>query len=127
MTPDRQATAVRLWAHRVERQLKLVVFDVWLEVHHGLVLNLIAVSRCDRKQGVGSEALRLLCAYADQHDWRIFPNVAQRDVGGGAARGTTSRARLVRFYKRFGFYENKGRRKDFTVSYSMSREPIGRV
>ena len=39
--------------------------------------------------------------------------------------GTTSQARLKRFYKRFGFQENSGRRRDFAISSTMIREPRG--
>ena len=35
----------------------------------------------------------------------------------------TSQARLKKFYKKFGFVENKGRNKDFEISELMYREP----
>ena len=34
-----------------------------------------------------------------------------------------NKARLVEFYKRFGFVENKGRNKDFSISDTMFRKP----
>ena len=37
--------------------------------------------------------------------------------------GATSINRLKDFYKQFGFVENKGRNKDFTISESMYRIP----
>lgn len=37
--------------------------------------------------------------------------------------GGSSKNRLKDFYKRFGFVENKGKNKDFTINESMYREP----
>ena len=37
--------------------------------------------------------------------------------------GASSIARLVRFYKRFGFVENKGRNKIYEISETMYRDP----
>ena len=37
--------------------------------------------------------------------------------------GATSVPRLIKFYKRFGFVENRGRNKDFDINYSMYRLP----
>ena len=37
--------------------------------------------------------------------------------------GASSVGRLKDFYKQFGFVENKGRNKDFTISESMYRLP----
>ena len=37
--------------------------------------------------------------------------------------GATSILRLKKFYKRFGFVENKGRNKDFQLSCGMYRKP----
>jgi hypothetical protein len=60
-----------------------------------------------------------LIAFADQAGRRITLSPAQK----GDPNGTTSRSRLVAFYKRLGFKENKGRSKDFTTSAAMVREP----
>lgn len=35
-----------------------------------------------------------------------------------------NKTRLKEFYKRFGYVENKGRNKDFTINESMYRQPI---
>jgi hypothetical protein len=63
--------------------------------------------------------MEALCAFADRHGLRIIVSPADKNDD-----GTTSRARLVRFYKRFGFVENRGRRKDFRISEGMYREPL---
>ena len=75
-----------------------------------------------RKQGVGTAVMEDLVNYADQVGKRIELTVGLKDK----YHGTTSRGRLVKFYKRFGFVENKGRNKDYTTRESMYREPIVR-
>ncbi len=83
-----------------------------------LELRSIRVPRGSRGGGRGSGALRAICAFADACRLRIILDPASKNDD-----GTTSRARLVRFYKRFGFVENKGRRRDFTIIAGMYREP----
>ncbi len=84
-----------------------------------ITLDMIEVPKTDRKQGVGTAVMDELINYADQTNKRIILTPGQRDD----RHGTTSRNRLVKFYKRFGFIENRGRNKDFTVSQSMYRDP----
>jgi GNAT superfamily N-acetyltransferase len=72
-----------------------------------------------RSQGVGTKAMEELIAYADQLGKRITLSPGLPDD----AQGTTSRSRLVKFYKRFGFKENKGRNRDFSTRDGMIREP----
>jgi GNAT superfamily N-acetyltransferase len=74
-------------------------------------LSAILVDKENRKQGAGSGAMRDLCEYADDRQLIItlIPGVKDRH------QGTSSRSRLVKFYKRFGFIENKGRNMDFAI------------
>jgi GNAT superfamily N-acetyltransferase len=85
----------------------------------GVVLSSLIVPRARQRQGLGTQVMERLCAVADAQGWRVLLSPATKDDH----HGTTSRARLVRFYKRFGFWENKGRKRDFTVSCSMVRDP----
>lgn len=85
-----------------------------------LVLHHITLPRNKRNQGHGSLIMRSLVAHADERGMRMRLTPALKDDNWG----TTSRARLVRFYKRFGFVENKGRNKDFTLGpVEMYRDP----
>lgn len=84
-------------------------------------LDNIIVHKDQQKQGLGTEALEEVIKYADERGKRVKLTPGQPDD----RHGTTSRARLVKFYKRFGFVENKGRNKDFTISEGMYREPQG--
>ena len=67
-------------------------------------------------EGTGSILMKYICAYADQNNKIVLltPEKIQ---------GTTSVSRLIDFYKRFGFVVNKGKDKDFSISYGMYRLP----
>lgn len=70
----------------------------------------------DKKQGVGTKIMQDLIKYADKEGKRIELDPST-DFGG------SSKSRLVKFYKRFKFVENKGKNKDYEVSAAMYREP----
>ena len=84
-----------------------------------LKLNMLAVGKDEQGQGIGTKAMSRIAEFADQNGFRLILSPGLRDDGFG----TTSRDRLVNFYKRFGFVENKGRRKDFSISEGMYRDP----
>lgn len=77
-----------------------------------LVAGLLEVPRAMRKQGVGSEVMRRLTAFADAHALPMRLSVGQR----GELGGTTSASRLVRFYERFGFRLREGSRTEMERS-----------
>jgi len=82
-------------------------------------LNSIIIAKENQKEGIGSDVMKELIKFADSKGKRIILGVGVKD----SIHGTTSRSRLVKFYKRFGFKENKGRKKDFSVSAGMIRNP----
>ena len=67
----------------------------------------------ERGQGLGTEFMNELLEYADRGD-KTIALTPSADFGG-------SKARLIEFYKRFGFVENKGRNRDLEISESMYR------
>jgi len=82
-----------------------VVFEL-MATHNLLVGNAIELTWIiveDRKQGVGTAIMRELCEFADRHAAEIRLKTASKNDHVA----TTSRARLVRFYKRFGFVMDK--------------------
>jgi ribosomal protein S18 acetylase RimI-like enzyme len=117
LTPEH----VEAWVNEVLQRAgkDLASFDVRLTNAGDLNLVHLAVSRGAQRAGLGSSVLRELTRFADLNGRRITLDVGHR----GGAWGTTSRSRLVEFYKRFGFVENTGRHADFTLSASMYREP----
>jgi predicted GNAT family acetyltransferase len=81
-----------------------------------LVLSKIEVPKELRKSGVGSNAMQELTGFADKENKTITLSPST-DFGGSSV------SRLKDFYKRFGFVENKGRHKDYSISESMYRLP----
>ena len=80
-----------------------------------ITLSQIIVPQDKRESGLGTSALRSLVEYADRTGQRIALSPSA-DFGG-------NKNRLIKFYKKFGFVENKGRNKDFAISETMIREP----
>lgn len=78
-------------------------------------LSQIIVPKKQRQSGIGTSAMKALTDYADKTNQRIVLSPSS-DFGG-------SLARLIKFYKNFGFVSNKGRNKDFTTSETMIRLP----
>lgn len=97
-------------------------FDTLLisENEKDVTVSSIIVPKEGRKKGAGTALMQDVTDYADQTGKvvRLTPGVKDD------RHGTTSRKRLVKFYKRFGFVENKGKNKDFTYNAGeMYREP----
>ncbi len=79
-----------------------------------VILNKIVVSRPN--SGNGTKFMKALTSLADARRWTLSltPEVTF---------GASSTARLRRFYRRFGFVDNKGRYADLSVNESMIRRP----
>ena len=84
-----------------------------------IILDSIIVPKEIRKQGIGSQIMQELINYSDRVGKRLELSLGQK----ADYQGTTSKKRLINFYKRFNFIENKGRNKDFTTNKTMYREP----
>ena len=80
-----------------------------------LYLSKIIVSTDKQNEGIGTKVMVELCKYADQKKQMITLNPSN-DYGGNVSK-------LKRFYKRFGFVENKGKYKNFEISEDMYRLP----
>lgn len=93
-------------------------FDLHLTRQHRIDLSYIIIKKEARKSGVGSKIIQELCDFADKHNVTIILKLAHKEKG-----GTTSQARLMKFYKRFGFVENKGRNKNWDFMDTMYRLP----
>jgi hypothetical protein len=92
-----------------------------LDVYESKKAPIITLSRIEvpkemRGTGMGTQALQDLSQYADQSAKTIALSPS-KDFGASSVN------RLKDFYKRFGFIENKGKNKDFSISESMYRLP----
>jgi GNAT superfamily N-acetyltransferase len=87
--------------------------QLWLyDNGNGIIdLSAITVDKSAQRQGAGTGAMNDLAQYADARGLTIVLIPGVKDTG----HGTTSRSRLVKFYKRFGFIENKGNKMDFAI------------
>ena len=79
-------------------------------------LSRIVVPKEQRGTGIGAKVMEAVVREADK-DGATVTLSPSTDFG------ASSKARLVAFYKRFGFVENKGRNKDFSISDAMYRLP----
>lgn len=96
-----------------EMKAKHGLKQLWLYDNGNNIIDLSAihVDKANQKQGAGTGAMNDLSDYADERGLTIVVVPGVKDTG----HGTTSRSRLVKFYKRFGFIENKGRKMDFAI------------
>lgn len=117
MKPSKEA--VREALEQIKQKHGLSALDGWLSNNGDLYIGMIEVAKDQRKKGIGSAAMQDVSRFADDSGLRVTLTPGLPDD----RHGTTSRGRLVDFYKRFGFVENKGRKKDFTISEGMYREP----
>jgi GNAT superfamily N-acetyltransferase len=113
MTPD----DLMMFEDHMKATYDLLSFTVQSHYLGDIVLASIVVR--DKKQGTGTAVMQELCKFADHYGKRILLSPNVKDI----YYGTTSRSRLVRFYKRFGFVENKGRNRDFRIGSAMIRNP----
>jgi len=100
---------------RLKSKYKLEKISI-SERKDSVILNMVNVSEAERKKGVGTIVMQEIVDYSNSKGKRI-------ELTPDLIEGTTSKQRLVKFYKRFGFVENKGKNKNFEVSESMYREP----
>ena len=95
---------------------------VYLGLHNNnseLHLYDLVVPKEKRKQGIGSAIMKEINDFADATNRRVTLNPATKDD----YNGTTSKVRLVKFYKRHGYVQNKGRNKDYRTNAGMYRNP----
>jgi len=81
-----------------------------------LTLSRIEVPKGQREKGIGTKVMEEIIKYADENGKRIVLSPTKEF-------GATSVDRLRAFYKGFGFVENKGNNKDFTIKELMYRLP----
>ena len=87
-----------------------------LESDKPLSLSRIIVPEESRRQGIGSQVMRDIIDYADNNNKKLTLTPST-DFGGESVEVLTD------FYKNFGFIENKGKSKDFTIKDTMYRIP----
>jgi hypothetical protein len=115
--PTLDVDLLMAFAAKAEARFGLQRLSVWLNQNGDIRLDHLIVPKGERKKGRGSAAMERLCRLSDAYGRRVVLTPAHR----GDLDGTTSYARLVRFYRRFGFVENSGRARDFMIAERMIR------
>jgi GNAT superfamily N-acetyltransferase len=112
---------VRKFEAHIRKSYEGVVFELMVthDLLVGNVIELTSIIVQDRKQGVGTAIMRELCDFANRHAMEIRLTPASK----GDNTVTTSRARLIRFYKRFGFVPNNRKVSEITGIPAMIRKP----
>lgn len=104
------ATADDLEASAAEKGVKLSLTG------KGDIVTISMLKADEKGKGAGTAVMNEVVAWADANGKTLALTPEKLE-------GTTSKSRLVDFYKRFGFKENKGRNKDFSTKEAMIREP----
>jgi GNAT superfamily N-acetyltransferase len=94
-----------------------VDLDFYGDKDKGYTLSKIIVPKDERKQGLGEAVMNELIKQAD-NEGALIKLTPSTDFG------ATSTSRLKKFYKKFGFVENKGRNKDPKIRETMYRLPL---
>lgn len=85
-----------------------------IRLHH------LSVPKHKQGEGIGSKVMTDLNHISDKLKKKVTLSPASKDKHFG----TTSRSRLVKFYKSHGYKENKGRNTDYSMrAGDMYREP----
>lgn len=83
------------------------------EFDNKISIDLIIVK--DKNKGTGSKVMKEICEYADKNN-KIIILSPSNEFG-------SSKKRLIEFYKRFGFIENKDKNKIPGIFETMYRMP----
>ena len=83
-----------------------------------IILDKVVIPKEDRGKGKGDAVIHALKRFADTygHQISLTPENPEDSKKG--------KARLRDWYKRHGFVENKGRKKDYEISEAMYRNPV---
>lgn len=106
--------ALETISKNLQRRTPGMKFQAYPSHSGDIGLHSIEVPKEKQGQGIGSHALKNLNKFADKQNKRVTLT-PQADKG--------KKAKLDKFYKRFGFKPNKGRNKDFTTRDTFIRSP----
>jgi hypothetical protein len=99
-------------------QLQDLTLSDWSE-RNAIEISSIIIGKENQKAGIGSAVMADIVNFADAKGRILALDPALKDKN----HGTTSQTRLRKFYKRFGFVDNKGRNKNFEFRSLMLRYP----
>lgn len=104
------------------RYKNVKILDLRAKKNGDIQIETIAVRKLGT--GEGSAAMQDIVDWADKHQKRLTLTLAEagyQPIEHGPKTASTERLRA--FYKRFGFVDNSGKRRDFSISEHMYRDP----
>lgn len=99
----------------IEYKDKGVQLELQLGGYNSVYLSKIVVPTEHREEGIGTSFMKKLVDLADEYG--VYITLSPANTYGGTV------GRLKRFYNRFGFVDNKGRKRDDRFWYEMLRAP----
>tara|TARA_Y100000034_G_scaffold115046_1_gene151815 strand:+ start:1430 stop:1831 length:402 start_codon:yes stop_codon:yes gene_type:complete len=112
---------IRYGLNQIEQkwQSQGITLSLGVSFSGAIDVHTIIIPKEKRKQGIGTQIVQEVIDYANSVERRIELSPGTKDD----YHGTTSRNRLIRWYKGLGFVENRGRNKDFRTRSTMFRRP----
>lgn len=92
-----------------------VILELKLGCYQSVYISKIIVPINNRQSGIGSSFMKKLTMLADEYN--VYLELSPSDIYGGNI------SKLKQFYNRFGFIDNKGRKRDDRFNYEMLRKP----
>jgi len=93
-----------------------VQLDIYGDAKKGFELGRIEIPEAERSSGLGTAVMNDIIKMADDQG-AVISLTPDKSFGGSSV------SRLKKFYKKFGFVENKGKNKDFSTRNTMIRQP----
>jgi len=93
-----------------------VQLDIYGDAKKGFELGRIEIPETERSSGLGTAVMNDIIKMADDQG-AVISLTPDKSFGGSSV------SRLKKFYKKFGFVENKGKSKDFSTRNTMIRQP----
>ena len=93
-----------------------VQLDIYGDAKKGFELGRIEIPEAERSSGLGTAVMNDIIKMADDQG-AVISLTPDKSFGGSSV------SRLKKFYKQFGFVENKGKNKDFSTRNTMIRQP----
>jgi len=104
-----------VWQNLRNKYKKLnIVLDIY-EGNNKSILSMIKIPKELRNQGYAKQAMIEICNIADKNNLTVTLTPTN-EFG-------SNKSKLINFYKKFGFIENKGKNKNYQINYSMFRLP----
>ena len=117
--PSAKAHADKAFNEDVAQDLEAEFPGLYLDLYKtkaGYILGKIELPKEERGEGIGTRVMQRIVDIADSEGEVVA-------LTPDTAFGASSKGRLEKFYKRFGFVFNKGRNKDYSFRETMIRYP----